>query len=73
MTATLLDILMILALGLLAGTGCGLLAGFVVHTQKREWAHMERGDRITTLLLILACSSAIMAVLVWYVFFSSAP
>ena len=34
MTATLLDFLMILALGILAGTGTGLLIGFI--TRKTE-------------------------------------
>jgi NhaP-type Na+/H+ or K+/H+ antiporter len=72
MTATLLDFLMILALGILAGTGTGVLIGFIARKQKREWALMEKNDRIITLLLILACSSAIMALLAGYVFFYAA-
>ena len=68
MTATLLDFLMILSLGILAGCGTGLLIGFLARKQKRDWAAMERKEKITTILLILACSVAITAVLAWYVF-----
>jgi small-conductance mechanosensitive channel len=67
MTATLLDFLMILALGILAGSGTGLLVGFMARKQKRDWAAMEKKDKITTILLILACSATITAVLAWYV------
>lgn len=69
MTATLLDFLMILALGILAGTGTGLLIGFAARKQKREWAAMEKKDKITTVLLILVSSAVITVVLAWYVFF----
>lgn len=68
MTATLLDILMIIALGVLAGTGTGLLIGFAAKKQKRDWAAMEKKDKITTILLIIACSSTFIAVLAWYIF-----
>jgi fructose-specific phosphotransferase system IIC component len=68
MTATLLDILMILALGVLAGTGTGLLIGFIARKQKRDWALMQKKDKISTILLILVCSATITAVLAWYVF-----
>jgi hypothetical protein len=67
MTATLLDFLMILALGVLAGSGTGLLVGFMARKQKRDWAAMEKKDKITTILLILACSATITVVLAWYV------
>jgi small-conductance mechanosensitive channel len=68
MTATLLDFLMILSLGILSGCGAGLLIGFLARKQKRDWAAMEKKDKITTILLILACSAAVTAVLAWYVF-----
>jgi small-conductance mechanosensitive channel len=58
---------MILALGILAGSGTGLLVGFMARKQKRDWAAMEKKDKITTILLILACSATITAVLAWYV------
>lgn len=69
MTATLLDFLMILALGVLAGTGIGILIGVIARKQKREWAAMEKRDKITAVLLILVSSATITAVMAWYVFF----
>lgn len=68
MTATLLDFLMILALGVLAGTGSGLLIGFVARKQTRNWSAMEKQDKRTTVLLIVVCSATITAVLAWYIF-----
>jgi len=68
MTATLLDFLMILSLGILAGCGTGLLIGFLARKQNRDWSAMERKDKINAILLILACSAAITVVLAWYVF-----
>lgn len=68
MTATLLDILMIVSLGILAGTGIGLCIGFVTKKQKRDWTAMQTNDKITTAFLILACSATITAVLGWYIF-----
>jgi hypothetical protein len=68
MTATLLDILMILALGILAGSGTGLLIGFIAGKQKRDWTMMQKKDKITTIMAVLACSATVIAVLAWYVF-----
>ena len=68
MTATLLDILMILSLGILAGTGAGLSVGFIAKKQKRDWTSMQKKDKITTILLIPVCSATFIAVLAWYVF-----
>jgi hypothetical protein len=68
MTATLLDILMILSLGLLGGTGAGLLIGFIAGKQKHDWALMQKRDKIFTVLLIAACSAIVMAALAWYMF-----
>jgi hypothetical protein len=68
MTATLLDYLMILSLGILAGTGTGLLIGFIARRQTPEWTRMQKTDKITTALLILACSVTISAMLAWYIF-----
>ena len=68
MTATLLEILMILSLGILAGTGTGLLIGFIAGKQKYDWSAMEKKDKITNVLLILVCSVFFMAVLAWYLF-----
>jgi hypothetical protein len=68
MTATLLDILMILSLGILGGCGTGLVIGFFTGNQKRDWAAMQKNDKLTAVLLILACSATIIAVLAWYLF-----
>jgi hypothetical protein len=66
MTATLFDILMVIALGVLAGTGTGLIIGFIIRKQKREWSAMDGKDRNTSLLLVITCSVTFMAVLAWY-------
>ena len=68
MTATLLDFLMILALGVLAGASTGLLIGFITGKQKRDWKAMQKKDQITNILLVLTCSAIFIAVLAWYVF-----
>jgi hypothetical protein len=68
MTATLLDFLMILALAILAGTGTGLFIGFIAGKQKYDWALMPAKDQTTNILLVLACSATIGAVLAWYLF-----
>jgi hypothetical protein len=68
MTATLLDFLMILSLGILAGTGTGLFIGFIAKKQKRDWTAMQKKDKSATILLILACSATITALLSWYIF-----
>mgnify|MGYP001123564422 CR=1 FL=1 len=72
MTATPFDILMIISLGLLAGTGAGLLIGFFMGIEKHSWAAMPVKDKRTIVLLILACSSTVIAVLAWYLFQYSA-
>jgi hypothetical protein len=72
MAATLLDIFMIISLGILAGTGAGLLIGFLAGIGKRSWAAMPAKDKRTIVLLILACSSTVIAVLAWYLFQYSA-
>jgi hypothetical protein len=68
MTATLLDLLMILSLGILAGTGTGLVIGFIAGKQPHDWAAMKEKDKITTILLVIACSATFMAMLAWYLF-----
>ncbi len=68
MTGTLLEYLMILSLGILAGTGTGLFIGFIAGKQERDWASMGKKDKITTILLILVCSVVFIAVLAWYLY-----
>lgn len=68
MTATLLDILMILSLGILGGTGTGLFIGFIAGKQERDLALIQKMDIVTNVLFILVCSAGISAVLAWYLF-----
>jgi hypothetical protein len=68
MTATPLDILMILSLGILAGTGTGLFIGFIAGKQKPDFTAMEKKDIAINALLILVCSAIFCAVLAWYLF-----
>jgi ABC-type antimicrobial peptide transport system permease subunit len=68
MIATLLEILMILSLGILAGTGTGLFIGYLAGKQKDDWAVMEKKDIVTNVLFILVCSVFFIAVLAWYLY-----
>ena len=68
MTATPLDILMILSLGILAGTGNGLFIGFVAGKQTPDFTAMEKKDIAINVVLILVCSAIFCAVLAWYLF-----
>lgn len=68
MEATPFDILMIISLGVIAGTGTGLIIGYLAGIRKREWASMPAGDKRKTLLIILASSSVFIALLSWYLF-----
>jgi membrane protein DedA with SNARE-associated domain len=72
MSAPLLDYLMILSLGILAGTGAGVLIGFIAGKQRHGWVFMQKKDKIINILLILACSAIAVAALAWYVFRQSA-
>ena len=57
MSADVFEILMVVALGALAGTGIGLLVGFAAKKQKREWSAMTRKEHtLTIVLLIIFCS-----------------
>lgn len=72
MPAALMDVLMILALGILAGTGSGLIIGFLAKTQENRWDALKGNARTTTLLLILCCSAAVCSVLAWYTYLYAA-
>jgi len=59
------EILMMVALGTLVGTGIGLLIGFVAKKQKNEWSAMTRNEHtITIVLVIVFC--AICTVILGY-------
>lgn len=52
MFANTFEILMMVALGTLAGTGIGLLIGFVAKKQKNEWSDMTRKEHVITIGLV---------------------
>jgi hypothetical protein len=57
MSADAFDILMVVALGALAGTGIGLLIGFAAKKQKSEWSAMTRKEHtLAFVLLMVFCS-----------------
>ena len=61
MSADAFEILMVVALGALAGTGIGLLVGFAAKKQKNEWSAMTRKEHtLTIVLLMVFCSICII-------------
>lgn len=63
---TLFDILMILALGSLTGTGIGLAIGCLARRQGPDWGAMSPRDRIIAIALVLFFSGACIAGLAAY-------
>ena len=57
MSADAFEILMVVALGALAGTGIGLLVGFAAKKQKSEWSAMTRKEHTHTIVLIMVFCS----------------
>jgi ABC-type phosphate/phosphonate transport system permease subunit len=53
MSAETFEILMMVAFGTLAGTGIGLVIGFVAKKQKSEWPAMTREERIINVVLVI--------------------
>lgn len=68
MEAGALDILNIISLGAIAGTGTALVIGYLAGIRQREWASVPPKERRTVILLVLACSSTFIALLSWYLF-----
>ena len=59
------DILMVLALGSLAGTGIGLTIGFLAK-KRRSYMFLQVRNEITlNLALVLVCSSISIGCLAW--------
>jgi hypothetical protein len=69
MTSTFFEILMIIALGTLAGTGLGLALGYITGKQRNSWSLMTRRQRAVNLLLVVVCTGICTAALGWYSFF----
>ena len=56
MSANEFDILMVIALGILAGTGIALIIGFFAGVQKRYWSAMNQNQKtLQVALVILFC------------------
>jgi uncharacterized membrane-anchored protein len=60
------SIIMIIALGLIAGSGAGLIIGYVIGVQKTEWSDMTRRQKVINILLVIMCSIIAIAALGWY-------
>ena len=66
MFANTFEILMMVALGTLAGTGIGLLIGFVAKKQKNEWSEMTRKEHAISLGLVCVFCGICIAGLGYY-------
>jgi len=66
MYANTFEILMMVALGALAGTGIGLLIGFVGKKQKNEWSAMSRKEHTITIVLVIVFCAICIAGLGYY-------
>jgi hypothetical protein len=53
MNANMFDVLMVIALGALTGTGIGLLTGFFAEKQKSEWSAMIWKDQALNIALVI--------------------
>ncbi|MDD1699885.1 MAG: hypothetical protein LUQ04_03710 [Methanoregula sp.] len=63
------EILMVIALGSLAGTGIGILIGLIVNTQKKEGSGIIRNDKNITIGLIILCSFICIVVIGYFSLF----
>jgi NADH:ubiquinone oxidoreductase subunit 5 (subunit L)/multisubunit Na+/H+ antiporter MnhA subunit len=66
MIGNVFDILMVIALGALAGTGIGILIGFFAKKQKSEWSAMTRKEQTFTIALVIVCCLICIAGLGYY-------
>jgi NADH:ubiquinone oxidoreductase subunit 5 (subunit L)/multisubunit Na+/H+ antiporter MnhA subunit len=66
MDANVFEILMIVTLGALAGTGIGLLIGFIAKKQKCEWSAMTRKEHTITIILVIVFCAIFIAGLGYY-------
>ena len=66
MSVSVFGILMVVALGALAGTVIGLFIGFAAKQQRREWSAMTRKEKTINIALVLFFSAVCIAGLAWY-------
>jgi hypothetical protein len=58
-------VFMVVALGLIVGSGAGLLISYIAGKRAPDWAAMTRENKIFTVLLIIAFTAITIAVLSW--------
>jgi hypothetical protein len=68
MYAETFEILMMVAFGILAGTGIGLVIGFVAKKQKSEWSAMTREEHTINVILVIVFCTICTAGLGFYYF-----
>jgi hypothetical protein len=66
MSVNTFDILMIIALGSLTGTGIGLAIGFAARQQENTWLAMTRREKSINITLVIVCSVICIGGLAWY-------
>ena len=66
MYANTFEILMMVALGALAGTGIGLIIGFIAKKQKSEWSAMTGKEHIINIILVIVFGVICIAGLGYY-------
>jgi hypothetical protein len=64
-----LEILVVIALGTLAGTALGLTLGYITGNQKNAWSLMTRRQRWISSLFIIICTVVCITAIGWYSFF----
>ena len=64
-----LSILIVVSLGLFAGTGIGLFIGFIAKIQPADWREMTRRQVLINAALCILGSAACTAGIAWYAFF----
>ena len=68
MYADTFEILMMVAFGTLAGTGIGLVIGFLAKKQKSEWSAMSRKEHTINIVLVIMFCVVCIAGLGYYYF-----
>jgi len=60
------SVLMVIGLGVLAGSVLGLLIGFALGKQKPAWSEMTLSEKRLNGILVIVCSVIAIAGLGWY-------
>ncbi|MCK9579836.1 MAG: hypothetical protein M0Q92_05225 [Methanoregula sp.] len=68
MSADLLTVLIVLALGVFFGTVIGLFIGYLAQQQEQDWQAMTDRQKLVNAALVIGCSILCIAGLAWYAF-----